>query len=97
MFGAYVSEIRGVLGEMVRVSVGYAIVLLLVSKFVNSRGSGAGGRYSRRAGYRYRSALYRGLCARHVMATISCRPASDLAAIPVLTVPAQPVLAALRH
>ncbi len=38
MFGAHMSEIQGVLGEMVKeYPWAYAIVLLLVSKFVNSR------------------------------------------------------------
>ena len=36
MFGAHMSEIQGVLGEMVN-PWAYAIVLLLVSKFVNSQ------------------------------------------------------------
>lgn len=37
MFGAHMSEIQGVLGEMVKeYPWAYAIVLLLVSKFVNS-------------------------------------------------------------
>ncbi len=63
MFGAHMSEIQGVLGEMVKeYPWAYAIVLLLVSKFVNSC-SGAGGDCSRRAGYRCRSGVYRGLCA----------------------------------
>lgn len=38
MFGAHMSEIQGVLGEMVKeYPWAYAIVLLLVSKFVNSQ------------------------------------------------------------
>lgn len=38
MFGAHMTEIKGVLGEMVKeYPWAYAIVLLLVSKFVNSQ------------------------------------------------------------
>ncbi len=52
MFGAHMSEIQGVLGEMVKeYPWAYAIVLLLVSRFKLS-GCGAGGDCSGRAGDR---------------------------------------------
>ncbi len=64
MFGAHMSEIQGVLGEMVKeYPWAYAIVLLLVSKFVNSRAAALAAIVPARAGYRCRSGVYRGLCA----------------------------------
>ncbi len=52
MFGAHMSEIQGVLGEMVKeYPWAYAIVLLLVSGLLES-GCGAGGDCSGRAGDR---------------------------------------------
>lgn len=52
MFGAHMTEIEGVLGNMVKeYPWAYAIVLLLVSKFVNS-GSSAGSDCSGRTGNR---------------------------------------------
>lgn len=51
MFGAHMTEIEGVLGNMVKeYPWAYAIVLLLVSKFVNSQSCGAGGDCSGRTG-----------------------------------------------
>lgn len=64
MFGAHMTEIKGVLGEMVKeYPWAYAIVLLLVSKFVNSQAA----RWRRRSGGvgdRRRSGLHRRFRAR---------------------------------
>ncbi len=94
MFGAHMSEIQGVLGEMVKeYPWAYAIVLLLVSKFVNSRQR----RWRRLFPSRWLSVSIRRISwplRRHVMATISCRPTQAIWRRFSLTVPAQPVLAA---
>lgn len=65
MFGAHMTEIKGVLGEMVKeYPWAYAIVLLLVSKFVNSRGGCAGGDRPGGVGDWRRSGLHRRFRAR---------------------------------
>ncbi len=79
---AYVGEIQGRVlgGKWSKIRGPYAIVLLLDTKFGCSRGSGmAAVIVPRRAGYRCRSGVYRGLCGmlwlHYILPTYPCRQA----------------------
>lgn len=90
MFGAHMSEIQGVLGEMVKeYPWAYAIVLLLVSKFVNSQAAALAAVFRSR----WRSALIRHTSwLQHRLATVitSCRLIRAIWQRFSLTVPAPP-------
>nr|VUD32358.1 C4-dicarboxylate transporter DcuB [Raoultella sp. NCTC 9187] len=74
MFGAHMSEIKGVLGEMVKeYPWAYAIVLLIVSKFVNSQAA----RWRRLSRLRWRLASIRPISwplHRRATVIIFCQP-----------------------
>lgn len=95
MFGAHMTEIKGVLGEMVKeYPWAYAIVLLLVSKFVNSRAAALAAIVPvapPSASTRPISWLLR----RPAMATIFCRPTQAIWRRSSLIAQGPPISAAL--